>query len=79
MSKTVCLGGSLSIWRPFVAVLGWLGKAPPVRFVRVAELEATIADAGFEVVETLPFSSSPPARPRSPQNPLRRSRAMPST
>ncbi len=51
VSKTVCLGGSL-VLRPLIKVLQWVGKAPHVRFLKPAELDAMIEAAGFEIVET---------------------------
>jgi hypothetical protein len=38
------------------------GKAPPLRFVRPARLEADIAAAGFEIIERGDYPASPPSR-----------------
>jgi 2-polyprenyl-3-methyl-5-hydroxy-6-metoxy-1,4-benzoquinol methylase len=50
-SSTVCLGDSWVPYRPILAVLRWLGKAPPVEIIRSADLEATMASAGFVDIE----------------------------
>lgn len=51
LSKTPCVGARWYL-RPAVWGLQKLGKAPAVRFLRPAELEAAIREAGFEIVET---------------------------
>jgi len=61
ISKTVCLGGRGG-WklRVFVRVMRLLGVAPPVAYLSADELEAAIAGAGFEIVETGTFPKVPP-------------------
>ncbi len=60
ISKTVCLGEQSSIWRPIIFVMRKLGLAPYVNFVTFAELETTIEDAGFKIVETGEYPATPP-------------------
>lgn len=43
-------------------LLQWLGKAPPVHFLSVADLETLIAAHGFEIVETGDYPKRPPSR-----------------
>ena len=62
ISKTVCLAEAGWYLRPVVWVMRLIGKAPHVRFFRIAELEALIAGAGFEIVETGTYPASPPSR-----------------
>lgn len=61
ISKTPCLGGNryAALW-PVVRILRLIGKAPPVRFVGAGRLEATIAAAGFEILERGDYP--PPSR-----------------
>ncbi|AHM05548.1 hypothetical protein roselon_03290 [Roseibacterium elongatum DSM 19469] len=61
VSKTVCLGGSLK-YRAVVTVLQWAGVVPRMRFVTADALEAEIASAGFEIIETGTYPASPPGR-----------------
>ena len=58
ISKTVCLGGVLSLLRPLVAVMARFGKAPHLRFLTGRELRARIEAAGFEIVESVDFHTS---------------------
>ncbi|SNT35949.1 class I SAM-dependent methyltransferase [Antarctobacter heliothermus] len=52
ISKTPCLGGK-PWFRPLIWGLQMIGKAPaPVHCLRPAQIEAALAAAGFEVVET---------------------------
>lgn len=62
VSKTPCLSGRYRALWPVVAGLRLLGKAPPVRFMSPAHLEAGIEAAGFEIVERGDYPSSPPSR-----------------
>jgi len=62
ISKTVCLGEKRSLWRPILFVMRALGLAPFVKLYRVAELEAMIESAGFEIIETGTYPASPPSR-----------------
>jgi ubiquinone/menaquinone biosynthesis C-methylase UbiE len=67
ISKTPCLKGKVGSWKltliklalPFAQLLG---KAPPVRFMSVEELDAAVTAAGFEIVESGNFPASPPSR-----------------
>ena len=63
ISKTVCLGerGGWKL-RAFVRVMRLVGMAPPVAYLGAEELEAAIAAAGFEIVETGTFPKVPPNR-----------------
>lgn len=58
ISKTVCLGGVLSLLRPLVAAMALFGKAPHLRFLSGAQLRARIEAAGFEIVESVDFHNS---------------------
>jgi len=46
-SSTVCLADSWVPFRPILAAMRWLGKAPPVVIMRSADLEAAMAKTGF--------------------------------
>ncbi|MEM6854393.1 MAG: class I SAM-dependent methyltransferase, partial [Planctomycetota bacterium] len=53
ISETPCLGDWSPIWRPVIGVVRWLGKAPSiVHCLKAAEVEAMVADAGFEVLDS---------------------------
>ncbi|WP_135506273.1 class I SAM-dependent methyltransferase [Roseovarius aestuariivivens] len=67
ISKTFCAperGGPLlyRVIRLALPVLQLLGLAPKVVFHRVAELDAAIGRAGFEIVETGNYPEAPPRR-----------------
>ncbi len=62
VSKTVCLAEQSRLWAVAVSVLKPLGLAPTVRCLRIAELDALITGAGFEILETGCFPASPPSR-----------------
>lgn len=62
ISKSVCLGEKCWLWRPVVGAARLVGVAPYVNVMRIAELEASIVDAGFEIVETGLYPPSPPSR-----------------
>jgi len=62
ISKTMCLAESSFIFRPMIFVMRLIGKAPYVRFLRRAELEALIAAEGFEIVEHVAFDGAPNSR-----------------
>lgn len=62
ISKTVCLDEHGWLWRLALAVMKPLGFAPDVRFLKIAELEGEIAQAGFEIIETGLYPASPPSR-----------------
>jgi SAM-dependent methyltransferase len=63
ISKTPCLGGNryAALW-PVVMGLRLLGKAPRLRFVSPARLEAEIEAAGFEILERGEYPARPPSR-----------------
>jgi 2-polyprenyl-3-methyl-5-hydroxy-6-metoxy-1,4-benzoquinol methylase len=57
ISKTVCAptegwGVKLRLIKLILPVMQWLGKAPHVNIMPVAELERVMTDAGFEIVES---------------------------
>ena len=41
-------------------LMQWLGKAPFVKFMEIAELEGHIKEAGFEIIES--SMTPPPSR-----------------
>lgn len=51
VSSTACLGESWVPYRPLLAVMRWLGKAPMVKIISKATLRAEIEAAGFISVE----------------------------
>ena len=57
----MCLGEQTRLWAIPLAFAGFLGLAPYVRCLTIAELEAILSDAGFEILETGDFPSSPPS------------------
>jgi ubiquinone/menaquinone biosynthesis C-methylase UbiE len=61
ISKTVCLAEQSRLWKVVVGVMRPLGFAPYVRCLKVAELEAIITGAGFEIIETGFYPPSPPS------------------
>lgn len=52
VSSTVCLGESWVPYRPILAVMRWLGKAPPVASLKKATLEREVREAGFVDLES---------------------------
>ena len=52
ISKTICLGESRMPWMAVIFVMRLFGFAPFVRSLKIAELEAMVADAGFQIIET---------------------------
>jgi len=69
ISKTVCLGqpsqgfgGRLKsgLIRLAIPVMQWIGKAPYVRSLSVAQLEDAITQAGFDIVESGNHPKGPP-------------------
>jgi SAM-dependent methyltransferase len=52
ISKTPCVGEGSIVLRGLIPVMRAFGRAPFVSFVKKAELERTIAGAGFEILET---------------------------
>lgn len=61
ITKTVCLGEKPGIWRLVLPVMQLIGKAPFVRFLRIADLDRTIEEAGFEIIETGNYPAAPPS------------------
>jgi ubiquinone/menaquinone biosynthesis C-methylase UbiE len=63
ITKTPCLGGNryAALW-PVVSVMRLFGKAPPVRFLSPARLEAAIGAAGFAILERGDYPAMPPSR-----------------
>lgn len=51
ISKTPCIGQGFSVWPLVVPIMQAIGKAPYVRFLKVAELEDEFRAAGFEIIE----------------------------
>lgn len=68
ISKTFCRPGrGQSSWkyrvmRALVPLMQMLGKAPYVAFMPVAELEAAVRAAGFDIIETGNYPERPPRR-----------------
>ena len=56
ISKTVCLGGGISIWKPMIAIMKAFGKAPYVNFISAQELEEEVKNAGFEIIKAEPHT-----------------------
>ena len=52
ITETPCLGDWNIVWRVLVKLAMFVGMAPPILSLQLAELEAMIADAGFEVIES---------------------------
>jgi 2-polyprenyl-3-methyl-5-hydroxy-6-metoxy-1,4-benzoquinol methylase len=59
ISKTVCLRENGWIMWIMVAVLRAVGIAPYVAILGITELEKTLRDAGFEIVETGDYPKKP--------------------
>ncbi len=51
ISSTPCIGESWIPYRPILAVMRWLGKAPPVAIIKVSQLKEGLGAAGFESLE----------------------------
>ncbi|UWR65300.1 methyltransferase domain-containing protein [Phaeobacter inhibens] len=68
ISKTPCLGearGSFKYWMflTLIPLMRLVGQAPSnVRFLSVADLEAAVEQAGFEIIETGNYPASTPGR-----------------
>ena len=52
ISSTACLGESLVPYSPILAVMRWLGKAPPVRVFGAESLLRDIRETGFVDIST---------------------------
>lgn len=61
ISKTVCLADKGAGMRLLINAMRLIGKAPYVKYFRIAELDDHFADAGFEIVETGNYPASPPS------------------
>jgi ubiquinone/menaquinone biosynthesis C-methylase UbiE len=62
ISKTACLRKKAWLYKPMIKVMQLFAKAPYVGFMSVAELDAMIEKAGFEIVETENKPASTPSR-----------------
>lgn len=67
ISKTVCQPGSRAplkfrLIKMILPLMQWIGKAPYVNFMEIAELEGMISDGGFKIIETGNYPASPPSR-----------------
>ncbi|MCA9623304.1 MAG: class I SAM-dependent methyltransferase [Myxococcales bacterium] len=51
IASNVCLGDSWIPYRPMIAVMRWLGKAPKVHFYDRCTIVTELEEAGFEGVE----------------------------
>ncbi|MEM8655529.1 MAG: methyltransferase domain-containing protein [Pseudomonadota bacterium] len=65
ISKSPCLGErslgfKFGLMKRLIPLMQWVGKAPYVRFETIAGLDARIARAGFEIVETGNYPARPP-------------------
>ena len=49
VTSTICLGDHMNFMRPLLAVGRFFGLVPYVRFMKRADLEAGLADAGFSI------------------------------
>ncbi len=58
VSSTVCLGDSWVPYRPILAVMRWIGKAPPVRILRRDALTAAMQRAGWTDVAVVDVGAS---------------------
>lgn len=52
ISSTVCLAESWIPYRPVLAVMRWVGKAPPVSVITGSQLQQEFAEAGFTSITT---------------------------
>ena len=62
ISKTVCLGEASFFVPLMVRAMQMVGKAPFVRFFKIAELEQMIIAKGFDIIETGCYPAKPPSR-----------------
>ena len=65
ISKTVCLPSAgmplkFRLMKMILPLMQWLGKAPYVKFMEIAELEHIISSQGFKIIETGNYP--PPSR-----------------
>lgn len=67
ISKTPCLGETglgmkFGLIKRAIPLLQMIGKAPFVNLISIANIEAAITNAGFEIIETGNFPPLPPSR-----------------
>ncbi|MGR3711543.1 MAG: class I SAM-dependent methyltransferase [Shimia sp.] len=67
ISKTPCLSENMKsfkfrLLKTAVPLMQFFGKAPFVRFFSITELERSITDAGFRIIESGNFPADPPSR-----------------
>ncbi|MFY0662760.1 MAG: methyltransferase domain-containing protein [Shimia sp.] len=67
ISKTPCLSENMRsikfrLLKTAIPLMQFFGKAPFVRFFSIAELERSITDAGFRIIESGNFPADPPSR-----------------
>ncbi len=67
VSKTPCLSENMRsfkfrLMKTAIPLMQFFGKAPFVRFFSIAELERSITDAGFKIIESGNFPADPPSR-----------------
>lgn len=58
ISKTVCLGGPLSPFRPLIATMQLFNKAPHLLYLTAAKLRERLEAAGFEITDVQDFNNS---------------------
>lgn len=61
ISKTPAIGAKW-YYRPMIAAMQLIGKAPHVNYLTVADVDTRIAAAGFRIVETGLYPPSTPSR-----------------
>lgn len=62
ITKTPCLGQMNPLLRLAIPVMQFFGKAPFVGVFKAPQLEATIRQAGFQIVEARAFDGAPHSR-----------------
>ncbi|MEM9169064.1 MAG: class I SAM-dependent methyltransferase [Pseudomonadota bacterium] len=63
ISKTPCLAEKKGFLKPVIALMKWIGKAPPtVAFLTIAAVDDAIEAAGFDIVETADLPVDFPSR-----------------
>lgn len=67
VSKTPCLSENMKslkfrLMKAAIPLMQLFGKAPFVRFFSVAELENSVLNAGFKIIESGNFPADPPSR-----------------
>lgn len=59
ISSTTCMQDKMWFAKPIVAIMQWLGKAPPVFFLKQEALIAQMQSAGFEIEHRWSDKGSP--------------------